>query len=91
MLTRSQSNEYLTNREYRAGVDKIAGLRIGLTDTIRENLTTVTVDDDDDDSDEEKRTMVDLASNARARELILCASLCNVATYVHTCISPVQN
>ncbi|VDC02384.1 unnamed protein product [Peniophora sp. CBMAI 1063] len=34
----------------------------------------------DDGSDDEKRTILNVESNARARELILCASLCNVAT-----------
>ena len=36
----------------------------------------------DNGSDDEKRTLLDLESNARARELVHCASLCNVATYV---------
>ena len=41
-----------------------------------------------DDGSDEKRTMLNLASNARARELILCASLCNVATYVSALCLP---
>lgn len=30
--------------------------------------------------DEEKRDMLDLETHARAKEFVLCASLCNVAT-----------